>query len=124
MEYAFERLLVWQKSREFVLEIYRITGGFPPSEKFGLVTQLRRAAISISSNIAEGSTRNNAKDKARFYEIAYGSLIETLNQIILAHDLEYVPTNERNNLRLYINEIAKMLSALRKVTLKKLNQAH
>jgi len=71
MVYSFEKLDIWKKSRILVKDIYRITNTFPPEEKFGLTNQIRRAIISVSSNIAEGSTRQTEKEKARFYEIAF-----------------------------------------------------
>jgi len=93
-----------------------ITGTFPAEEKFGLTSQLRRACVSISSNIAEGSTRWSKKDKARFYEMAYGSLIEVLNQLILAHDLGFLTKEELDELRALVDEVSRMLDALHKST--------
>jgi len=86
--YTFERLRVWQLSKKLVVLVYHITEEFQTHEKFGLVSQLRRASVSVCSNISEGSTRWGARDKARFYEIAFGSLMETLNQLIIAFDLQ------------------------------------
>jgi four helix bundle protein len=91
-----------------------MTEVYPKEEKFGLVSQIRRAAISISSNIAEGSSRRGNKDKSRFYEIAYGSLIEVLNQLILSNDLEYISEKELSDIRPQIVEIGKLLSGLYK----------
>lgn len=85
--YSFERLEVWQKSGKLVEQVYHYTRQFPVEEKYGLANQLRRASVSVSSNIAEGSARWSKKDKARFHELAYGSLIEVLNQLILSNDL-------------------------------------
>lgn len=112
--YSFEKLEVWQRSREFVKAVYLITREFPAEEKFGVNSQLRRSAISVSSNIAEGCTRWSNKDKARFYEIAFGSLMENLNQLIVAHDLNYISETDLAKMRLLIDEIAKKLSALHK----------
>jgi len=75
--YSFEKLEVWQKASVYVSTIYKLTESFPVVEKFGLVSQLRRASISIVSNIAEGTSRSSLKDQVRFTEIAYGSAIET-----------------------------------------------
>jgi four helix bundle protein len=94
MKYAFEKLEVWQKSRVLVKEIYSVTKLYPKDEKFGLTSQLRRASVSISSNIAEGSTRLSIRDKSRFYEIAYGSLIEVLNQLIISVDLQFLKPDD------------------------------
>lgn len=93
-EYSFEKLKVWELSRTLVKEVYSLTKKFPDEEKFGLSNQLRRAVVSINSNLAEGSTRNSFKDKARFTEIAYGSLMEVLSQLILSLDLSYVDAEE------------------------------
>ncbi|HEY3387455.1 MAG TPA: four helix bundle protein, partial [Saprospiraceae bacterium] len=86
--YSFENLDVWQCSRRFAVAIYSVTKTFPSEEKFGIVSQMRRAAISISSNLAEGSAKHTGKEKAKFTENAFGSLMELLNQIILSFDLE------------------------------------
>jgi four helix bundle protein len=116
MKYAFETLDVWQKSRILVKEIYKSTSTFPSEEKYGLTSQLRRAAVSVSSNIAEGSTRWSKKDQARFYEIAFGSLIEVLNQFILATDLEFISAERLEIIRVDIECIGRMLNSLYKST--------
>ena len=116
MKYAFEKLDVWQKSRVLAIEIYTVTKSFPADEKFGLTSQIRRATISISSNIAEGSTRLSTRDKSRFYEIAYGSLIEVLNQLIISQDLQYLIPDDFTRLRTKADEISRMLLALHKST--------
>lgn len=86
----FEQLEVWQKGHELVLAIYRLTRTFPPEERFGLVTQMRRAAISVPANIAEGFKRRTLKDKIHFYNVSQGSLEETRYYLLLAFDLKYV----------------------------------
>ena len=116
--YSFEKLTVWQKSRKLSFVIYKVTKAFPKEEIFGLTSQMRRSAISISSNIAEGSGRHSAKDKARFSEIAYGSALELLNQIILSKDLEFVSNENYNEIRSEIEEITSMLDSLYKSQLK------
>ncbi len=116
MKYSFENLEVWQTSRELVNDIYQVTSTFPQDEKFGLTSQIRRASISVSSNIAEGSTRWSKKDQSRFYEIAFGSLIEVLNQLILAADLKFLQKNQLTTLRAKIDHIGRMLNALYKST--------
>jgi len=88
--FSFEKLTVWQKARELSSVIYRLTIRFPADERFGLISQMRRCSVSISSNIAEGTSRHSAKDKARFTEISYGSTMELLNQIILSKDLNFI----------------------------------
>lgn len=114
MKYAFENLEVWKKSRDLTKRVYQVTKGFPAEEKYGLTSQLRRAAVSVSSNIAEGSTRWSKKDQARFYEIAFGSLIEILNQLILADDLGFLKDNDLENTRSKIDDMGRMLNALHK----------
>lgn len=111
--FGFERLNVWQESRELSKRIYVSTKGFPGEEKFGIVNQMRRAAVSVCSNIAEGSSRTSAKDQAHFYQLAYSSLMELMNQVIIANDLDYLNNDQKNNFRLEIEKIANKLNALR-----------
>jgi four helix bundle protein len=92
---------------------------FPDDERFGLVSQMRRSVVSISSNIAEGSGRHNSKDKARFTEIAFGSALELINQSIMSFDLEFLPKESYLNIRDQLSEITAMLDGLRKSQLKK-----
>ena len=113
-KYTFENLDVWKKSRILVKRIYEITRSFPNEEKFGLTSQIRRASISISSNLAEGSSRQSLKDQARFSIMAYGSLMEVLNQLILANDLEYISQDKVLEIRPLIEEISNKLDKLTK----------
>lgn len=113
-EYSFEKLIVWQESRKLTKEVYLISRKFPKEEQFGLTSQVRRAVVSVCLNIAEGSSRSTAKDRARFTEMSYGSLLEVLNQLILAVDLEFITMEELNKLRPRIDEISMMLNGLRK----------
>ena len=85
----FQDLIVWQKAHQFVLAVYKITNAFPGSEIYGLTSQLRRAAVSIPANIAEGFTKTGRADKARFLNIAQASLEESRYYLLLAHDLTY-----------------------------------
>ena len=112
--YCFEKLDVWQLSRKLVGIIYKITNMFPSDEKFGITNQLRRASVSIVSNIAEGSYRNSLKDKVRFMEIAYGSLMEVYTQLCIATDLEYVSTENIAEVNVLIREISNKLNSLSK----------
>ena len=114
MDFSFERLVVWQKSRALVKEIYRLSASFPHEEKFGLIDQLRRAAVSVSSNLAEGSGRMSAKEKIHFCEIAYGSLMEVMCQLLLAYDLSLLPGTELTRLRPLIEEIGRLISLYRR----------
>ena len=104
----FEDLIVWQKSHELVLRIYTVTVGFPRHETYGLVAQMRRAAVSVPANIAEGFKRRGQADKARFLNIAQGSLEELRYYLILARDLAYLGTRRAVQ---ETEEIARMLAA-------------
>lgn len=111
--YSFEKLEVWKLSRKLNKNIYQISSQFPNSERFGLTSQIRRASVSISSNIAEGSSRGSGIEQARYTEIAYGSLLEVLNQLILANDLEYINVDVVTNERELIEEIGNKLNRLK-----------
>jgi four helix bundle protein len=87
--FPFEKLEVWQQAREIVREVYRLTTDFPKSEMFGLTSQIRRAAVSIANNLAEGSTRASPKEQAHFTNIAHGSVSELFCSLILASDLQF-----------------------------------
>jgi four helix bundle protein len=90
----FRQLDAWQEAHRLVLAVYTTTRGFPSEEKFGLVSQMRRAAVSIPANIAEGFKRRGIQDKIRFYNIAEGSLEEVKYFLLLAKDLDYISSNE------------------------------
>jgi four helix bundle protein len=111
--YSFEKLDVWQLSRELVKKIYHLTRKFPDEERYGLISQIRRATISVSSNLAEGSARKTAKDQAHFTTVSYGSLMEMLNQLIISSDLKYITDVELSEIRPDIEEIGNKLNALR-----------
>ena len=113
-EYSFERLEVWKESIELFKMIYDVTKSFPISEKYGLTSQLRRATVSISSNLAEGSSRMSNKDKAHFTTLSFSSAMEVLNQIIIAKDLEYISEENYSEIRKNISKITNMLNSLRK----------
>lgn len=87
---SFTGLIAWQQAHKLTLAIYAVTKDFPSDEKFGLTSQLRRAAVSVSSNIAEGFRRRTKKDKQRFYEIAQASLTETQNELLISRDIQYL----------------------------------
>ncbi|MHC4067086.1 MAG: four helix bundle protein [Planctomycetota bacterium] len=110
----FTELKVWQRSHALVLQIYRLTGKFPADERFGLTAQLRRAATSVPTNIAEGSRRQHRPDFARFLNIAEGSLGEVEYLVMLSRDLDYVEKEIARPLFDEANEIARMLYALRR----------
>jgi four helix bundle protein len=111
--FRFEKLDVWQKAIEFANDIYAITRGFPHEEKFGLTSQIRRAVVSISSNIAEGSGRGTDKDFSHFIEIAYGSLMEVVSQMQIARHQGWLAPTDGDDLYSKSEELARMLSGLR-----------
>lgn len=96
MDFAFKQLVVWQKAMELVRVVYRLSKLFPAEERYALTDQLRRAVVSIPSNIAEGNGRAGNKDYAHFLAIARGSLYETLTQLQIARDLGYIPDGVKN----------------------------
>ncbi|MBI2268510.1 MAG: four helix bundle protein [Candidatus Blackburnbacteria bacterium] len=91
---SFTDLNAWKQAHELVLLIYKITKKFPHEEQFGLVNQIRRAVVSITSNIAEGFSRSSYKEKSQFYSMALGSLTEVQNQLLIAKDLKYIAQEE------------------------------
>ena len=115
-------LRVYKEAKLLVAEVYILLNKFPKCETYALSDQLRRAVISIPSNIAEGSGRASNKEKIHFLEIAYGSLTETLCQLDIARDLNYIDNDEFNNIKDKINVIGKQLSGLRASFQKQLNE--
>ncbi len=111
--FKFEKLAVWQKSIEYADQVYLETKSFPREEQFGLTSQNRRAAVSISSNIAEGSSRNSDIEFSRFIEIAYGSLMETVSPAQIAQRQDFIREGSCVQLYKSAEEIARMLSGLR-----------
>lgn len=111
--YSFEKLEVWRELKNFTKSIYLITSKFPESEKYGLTSQLRRASVSICSNIAEGTSRQTSKDKAHFTTIAFSSAVEVLNQLIICFELNFINENEYLDLRSDLESITNKLNALR-----------
>ena len=121
-KFGFEKLEVWQNSIQLSKLIYYLTLSFPKEETYGLTSQIRRAMISVSSNIAEGSSKNSLKDQARFSEIAFGSLLEVLNQIILAFELSYISEENYIDCRNKIEIISRQLNAPKKSQVKRTNK--
>lgn len=109
---SYKELIVWQKSIELVIEIYRITSLFPKSELFGLVSQMRKAVVSIPSCIAEGYGRRSRKEKDQFYLIAFGSALELETQIIISKKLGFI--DEKDSIRAdeLLTEVLKMLNKM------------
>jgi len=116
--FRFEKLDIWQKAVEYADLIYKLTQDFPPEERFGLTSQLRRSAVSVSANIAEGTSRQSDVDLARFIEIAYGSLLESVSEMEIAKRQGFL--NEQMFEKAYkeAEALARMLSGFRR-TLKK-----
>ena len=112
LQLAHTRLTVFSKSRDLVLECYKLTRLFPSDEKFALVQQIRRASCSIHLNIAEGCSRKSAGERKRFFEIARGSLIEVDTAMGIAIELEYIPLEKLDRIKVLIIENFKILSTL------------
>lgn len=106
------KLIVWQKSHELTLKIYEITKDFPKDEQFGLTSQIRRAAVSIPSNIVEGKARGSNKDYKRFLLIARGSLEETKYQLLLAKDLKYIDEQKYKDVLNLSKDVGRLLAGL------------
>jgi four helix bundle protein len=104
-----ENLEVWKKAIELVVDIYNETAEFPSDERFGLISQLRRAAVSIPSNIAEGAARSTAKDKLRFLSMAQGSMSEVDTQLVISSRLGYLSEDNLSKLLIRTEELAKMM---------------
>ncbi len=112
--FNFEKLEVWRKAIEFADFVYSVTRAFPDDERFGLTNQMRRAAASISSNIAEGTSRHSSQDYARFIEIATDSVFEVVSQSYIAQRQNYLTESDRQRLYAAAEEQSKMLSGLRR----------
>jgi four helix bundle protein len=112
--FNFEKLEVWKKAIDFADFVYSTTRAFPDEERFGLTSQMRRAAVSISSNIAEGSSRHSKEDYARFLEIATGSVFEVVSQSFIAQKQQYLSEEDRVRIYNAAEEQSKMLSGLRR----------
>ncbi len=110
--HSYRDLIVWQKSVEFVTRIYQITRDFPADEEFGLTSQIRRCAVSIPSNMAEGYGRHMTKDYIRFLHISEGSLCEVQTQLLIAKNLNFLPSDLYTELDECTREIERMLTSL------------
>jgi four helix bundle protein len=111
---SYRDLEVWKLSIDFVKKVYQVTHNFPDSEKFGLINQIRRAAVSIPSNIAEGQGRNSTKEFKQFLAIGLGSLAELETQLIIAKEIEYLTQNGLDALLSPLDRIRKMIKGLSK----------
>lgn len=119
--FSFEKLEVFELARKLVSKIYKITESFPNSEQYGLISQMRRASISVVSNIAEGSSRTMRKDHLRFLQISFSSLTELLCQTIISNDLKYLDKENCEILRSDIEELTNKLNSLYNYRQKKFN---
>ena len=112
--FGYINLVAYVKAKEVRLQVYRLLKRFPKEEQFALCNQLRRAAVSITSNIAEGMTRFSTKDKVHFIEIAYGSLMEVMSQLEVAQEENYISIEEFHNMETLIADTARLLSGLQR----------
>lgn len=112
---SFTDLNAWKEGHKLVLMIYRETENFPKGEMFGLANQIRRASVSIVSNIAEGFSRLTAKDKCHFYSMAYGSLSELQSQLLISRDLKFLDKEVFNRIAKQTVEVAKLLNGLKRI---------
>ena len=120
-QFQFEKLDTWKESRKLVVQVYKLLESFPKTEQYALCDQLRRAAISIPSNIAEGSRRMAIKEYVHFLEIAFGSLMEVYCQLQIAVDLGYITIEDLHGIKPLIFSISRMLSRLRTAKLAQLD---
>lgn len=111
--FRFEKFDVWHKAIDLAAKVYSATSRFPTDERFGLTGQMRRACVSVSSNIAEGSARSSDPDFARFLEIAYGSLMEVVSQAVVARKQAFLTDERFHEIYNEAEELARMLSGLR-----------
>ena len=112
--FSFEKLEVWQNSKDLILEVYKCTAFFPKDEIYGLTSQIKRSATSIATNIAEGTSRHTKNDKAHFLTISYSSAMETLSHLIIAKDLEFISQNDYVSCREKIEKICNQINNLKK----------
>lgn len=112
--FGYRKLIAYQKAKEVVKRTYMLLKKFPAEERFAMCDQLRRASVSVTSNIAEGVNRFSVKDKSHFIEMAYGSLMEVSSQFEIAEELGYVSFDDRLSMDQLIEEVARLLSGLQK----------
>jgi len=110
--YSFEKLKVWQEAKKLVVDVYHLLDNFPKFENYALCDQIRRAIVSVPSNIAESSGRRSLKEQIHFLEIAYGSLMETYNQLLIAIELTYITEESVEAIKPSIDAVAKMINGL------------
>lgn len=113
-KFGYRKLVAYQKAKEVVKHTYKLLKKFPKEEQYAMCDQLRRAAVSITSNIAEGMNRYSVKDKSHFLEMAYGSLMEVSSQMEIAEELGYISETDRQNMDVLVDEVARLISGLQK----------
>ena len=111
--YSYKNLNVYQDAKAFVVAVYKLLDRFPDSEKFALCNQIRRAAISVTTNLAEGVSRTSVKEKIHFLEIAYASMMEVDSQLDISVDLQYIDIAQYESINKQINNVGRQLSVLR-----------
>lgn len=121
-QFSFEKLEVWQLARKLATEIYKTTQSFPSEEKYSLVSQIRRAAVSVSANIAEGTTRQTAKDQAYFTTVSFSRLMELFNHLVISSDLGYVKVDELADYRRLTQQLSVKLSNLKASQVKRISK--
>ena len=112
--YSFEKLNAWQAAKKLVVDVYQLLDSFPKFENYALCDQIRRSVVSVPSNIAEGSGRKSLKEQIHFLEIAYGSLMEVYNQLLIAIELAYITKESVDAIKPTIDAVAKMINGLSK----------
>ena len=112
--FGYRRLIAYEKAKEVVKHTYKLLKKFPAEERYAMSDQLRRASVSITSNISEGINRYSVKDKSHFIEMSYGSLMEVSSQFEIAEELGYITAEERLSMDQLIEEVARLLSGLQK----------
>lgn len=121
-QFSFEKLEVWQLSTKLAGDIYKQTQSFPAEEKYSLVSQIRRSVLAVSANIAEGSTRVSAKDQAHFTTIAFSSLMELFNHLIIASDLGYISEEQLSQYRVQVQSLSVKLSNLKSAQIRRIEK--
>ena len=109
---SHKELIVWQKSVQLTKEIFLLTDKFPKSELYGIISQMKRASVSIPSNIAEGYGRKSTKEYSQFYSISYGSALELETQIIICKELQFAEKEDYNKVDLFLDEVLRMLNSM------------
>ena len=123
-KFNFLKLEVWQLARVLNRQLFDLTKNFPSDEKFGLISQIRRASVFIASNLADGSAKNSKKDQAHFSTIAFSSTMEVLNLLILAKDLDYINEEVYSTIRPDVEKLANKINALKQSQLASIERIH